>query len=81
MLLKLIKGWNDETVMSRLEHYLGGKGLQWFQSQVIKVTINSTVFNPMKHTYRWTSLYAIDRDSKNRLAYNKFAYKETKDDW
>jgi len=29
--------------------------------------------------YRWTSLYARDRDSKNRLAYNKFAYKKTKD--
>jgi hypothetical protein len=28
--------------------------------------------------YRWTSLYARDRDSKNRLAYNKFAYKKTK---
>jgi len=24
--------------------------------------------------YRWTSLYARDRDSKNMLAYNKFAY-------
>jgi hypothetical protein len=30
--------------------------------------------------YRWTSLYARDRDFKNRLAYNKFAYKKTKDD-
>ena len=30
--------------------------------------------------YRWTSLYARDRDSKNRLAYNEFAYKKTKDD-
>ncbi len=30
--------------------------------------------------YRWPSLYAIDRDSKNRLAYNEFAYKKTKDD-
>jgi len=29
--------------------------------------------------YRWTSLYARDRDSKNRLAYNGFAYKKTKD--
>jgi len=25
-------------------------------------------------------LYARDRDSKNRLAYNEFAYKKTKDD-
>ncbi len=24
--------------------------------------------------YRWTSLYARDRDSKNRLTYNEFAY-------
>jgi len=30
--------------------------------------------------YRWTSLYARDMDSKNRLAYNKFAYKKTKGD-
>jgi hypothetical protein len=30
--------------------------------------------------YRWTSLYARDRDSKNRLAYNEIAYKKTKDD-
>jgi len=29
--------------------------------------------------YRWTSLYARDRDSKNRLAYNKFECKKTKD--
>jgi len=28
---------------------------------------------------RWTSLYSRDRDSKNRLAYNEFAYKKTKD--
>jgi len=27
-----------------------------------------------------TSLYARDRDSKNRLAYNEFAYKKTKGD-
>ncbi len=30
--------------------------------------------------YRWTSLYARDRDSKNWFAYNEFAYKKTKDD-
>jgi len=30
--------------------------------------------------YSWTSLYARDRDSKNRLAYNEFAHKKTKDD-
>ncbi len=29
--------------------------------------------------YRWTSLYARDRDSKNRLAYNEFTYKKTYD--
>jgi hypothetical protein len=29
--------------------------------------------------YRWTSLHARDRDSKNRLAYNEFVYKKTKD--
>jgi len=29
--------------------------------------------------YRWTSLYARDRDSKNRLKYNEFAYEKTKD--
>jgi hypothetical protein len=29
--------------------------------------------------YRWTSLYARDRDQNIRLAYNKFAYKKTKD--
>jgi len=29
--------------------------------------------------YRWTWLYSRDRDSKNRLEYNKFAYKKTKD--
>jgi len=31
-------------------------------------------------TYRWTSLYARDADSKNRLTYNECAYKKTKDD-
>jgi len=30
--------------------------------------------------YRWTSLYSRDRDPKNRLAYNEFAYKKLKDD-
>jgi len=44
--------------------------------------------NPMKQEdaagfdgvmYRWTSLYARNRDSKNSLAYNEFAYKKTKD--
>jgi len=29
--------------------------------------------------YRWTSLYARDRDSKNMLEYNEFAYKKTND--
>jgi hypothetical protein len=29
--------------------------------------------------YRWTTLYARDRDQKIRLAYNEFAYKKTKD--
>jgi len=32
------------------------------------------------HYYRWTSLYARDRYSKNRLAYNEFAYKKIKND-
>jgi hypothetical protein len=32
------------------------------------------------NTVHVTSLYARDRDSKNRLAYNEFAYKKTKDD-
>ncbi len=32
------------------------------------------------YMYCWTSLYARDRDSKNRLTYNVFAYKKTKDD-
>ena len=30
--------------------------------------------------YRCPSLYARDREQKNMLAYNKFAYKKTKDD-
>jgi len=30
------------------------------------------------YEYRRPSLYAIDRDLKNRLAYNEIAYKETK---
>jgi len=29
--------------------------------------------------YRWTSLYARDRDSKKMLANNEFAYKKTND--
>jgi len=29
--------------------------------------------------YRWTSLYARDRDSKKMHAYNEFAYKKTND--
>ncbi len=31
-------------------------------------------------TYKWTSLYAIDRDQKIRLAYNEFACKKTNND-
>lgn len=29
--------------------------------------------------YRWTSLYSRARDFKNRLAYDKLAYKKAKD--
>jgi len=29
------------------------------------------------YKYRWTSLYARDRDFKNMLEYNEFAYKKT----
>ncbi len=29
----------------------------------------------LKTQYRWTSLYSRDRDSKNMLEYNEFAYK------
>jgi len=41
-------------------------------------------FSLLHHTntyimYRWTSLYARDRKSKNRLAYHEFAYKKTND--
>jgi len=39
----------------------------------ISVGISKTM-----HTYyRWTTLYARDRDCKNRLAYKEFAYKKT----
>jgi hypothetical protein len=31
--------------------------------------------------YRWTSLYARDRDSEKRFTYNEFAYKKTKDNY
>jgi hypothetical protein len=31
--------------------------------------------------YRWTSLYAKDRDQKIRLAYKEFANKKTTDDY
>jgi hypothetical protein len=31
--------------------------------------------------YRWTSLFERDKDQKNCLAYNKFAYKKTKNDY
>ncbi len=34
----------------------------------------------MKLRYRWTSLYAIDRDQKIWFEYNAFAYKNTKND-
>jgi hypothetical protein len=33
-----------------------------------------------ENIYRWTSLYAIDRDHEICLAYNKFTYKKTKVD-
>jgi len=33
-----------------------------------------------KSMYSLTSLYSRDRDSKNGLAYNEFAYKKNKDD-
>jgi hypothetical protein len=33
----------------------------------------------LKNNYRWTLLYAKDRDQKIRLAYNEFAYKNNKD--
>jgi hypothetical protein len=35
------------------------------------------IYNTCK--YRWTSLYARDRDQKNWLAYNEFAYKNIMD--
>jgi len=38
------------------------------------------LLNRCTSKYRWTSLYARDRDPKNRLSYNEFAYKKTKDD-
>jgi len=55
----------------------------------IEVFLQSTIFllfikliqQLVKYMYSWTSLYARDRDSKNRLAYNEFTYKNTKDDW
>ncbi len=31
--------------------------------------------------YKWTSLYALDRDRKNCLAYNEFSYKKIKNDF
>jgi len=31
----------------------------------------------VEHKYRWASLNARDRDSKNMLTYNEFAYKKT----
>ena len=34
-------------------------------------------FSLVTYMYRRTSLYARDRDSKNRLPYNEFAYKKT----
>jgi len=50
-----------------------------FETPVLEVReIFYFLKNCMKFKYRWTSLYARDRDSKNRLSYNKFAYKKTK---
>jgi len=39
---------------------------------------NNNYFTKIFWLYKWTSLYARDKDSKNRLAYNEFAYKKTK---
>jgi hypothetical protein len=33
-------------------------------------------FRHQEIVYRWISLYSRDRDSKNMLAYNEFAYKK-----
>ena len=40
---KEILGWNDETALSRLENYLGGKALAWYHLQVntIEHTVSS----------------------------------------
>ena len=40
-----------------------------------KLDTGSTVWQ-----YRYPSLYARDKDRKNKLAYNNFAYKKTTDD-
>jgi hypothetical protein len=58
----------------------------WKSEITIKIDLgisHHTIFNMNKLiflNYRWISLYAIDRDQKIWLAYNKFAYKKTKGD-
>jgi len=43
----------------------------------LKVDIEDCTHSMSTEKYRWTSLHARDRDSKNRLEYNEFAYKKT----
>jgi len=51
-------------------------------TKLSSVAILVAAFHLIIGVTKWimTSLYARDRDSKNRLAYNEFAYKKTKDD-
>jgi len=52
----------------------------WQLKNEMKVTINSKQIQKRiayVYQYRQTSLYARDRDSKNRLAYNEFECKKT----
>ena len=59
------------TVVIGLGHFVGCQHHLHFTDPVANLFRKKT-------QYRWTSLYATYRDSKNRLAYNKFAYKKSK---
>ncbi len=70
--------WSGSIFWGNWDSCENRSNLKTKQSRSLKVVklIQIACFDQQ---YRWTSLYARDRDSTNMLAYNEFAYKKTND--
>ncbi len=79
----LQKWWRFCATVVAWQPVITFKGKNFFPTQKLsKLHSNGywKVFISSFFLYRRTPLYAIDRDRKICLAYNKFPYKKTKDD-